>query len=1006
MTDGNDTEKKTLTLARAGARPGGGGGAHVKQQFSHGRNVTVEVAKRRSLPTGGASETRPAAGASSAPSAPRAIASSTAFTPRPERPTGLGQPTVRPAAAPPREETSSARTTARPANTNPVDRTIGTTSAPNRAERPAGLGQPSLRPPSNAPRPERPATDRPAGDRTGSYRNERPNVDRPGRDGTPQNQYGDRTPRTTVPQSPGPRPAGERPAYGDRNRPAGDRPGGDRPRHEGGTADRNRSDRPAYPPRPGAPRTGEARTATGTGGPALSTAQREARQRALQNTGSAADGAQRFGAMRSQIGQRSFARPELAATTPDDERRKIADRAGASAAAKLESFRAKDGSDDSSDARKSAAAKMAQPAKKTTGPTTIDRRTGRLTVTQALDDNFGSGKTMSDAARRRLVMKQKRKGVSNDVREKIMRDVTVPDTITVQELSNRMSEPGGLVIKTLMKMGVMATINQVIDADTAELIASELGHRVVRVSESDVELGLGEWDHTNDTLVARPPVVTIMGHVDHGKTSLLDAIRATDVVSGEAGGITQHIGAYQVTLKSGQKITFLDTPGHAAFTEMRARGANVTDVVVLVVAADDSVMPQTVEALNHARAAGVPIVVAINKVDKPGANPQKIKTDLLQYNIQTEDLGGETQAVEVSAKQKLNLDKLEEAILLQAEILDLKANPNRPAVCTVVESKQQVGRGAVATVLVQDGTLRTGDIFVTGSEWGRVRALHNDHGKTIKEAAPGQPVEVVGLTGIPNAGDDFIVVENESKAREITEFRQRKKRDLLNLASKKASSLEQMFNDIQTGAKKELTVIIKGDVNGSVEAIAGSLAKAAGESTEVGVRVLHTGVGAINESDITLANASKALVIAFNVRPNPQARDLAKLDGIDIRYYSVIYDIIDDVKQMLTGMLAPTVREQFLGNAAIREVFNITKVGKVAGCIISDGLVKRGAKVRLLRDGIVIHDGTLKTLKRFKEEVKEVKEGYECGMAFEGYEDIRVGDTIECYELESIARAL
>lgn len=761
------------------------------------------------------------------------------------------------------------------------------------------------------------------------------------------------------------------------------------------TRDRDRGPRTGQPPRRDFNTGGDNRN--------TNTADRENRFRALQQAQNS-DRPQRpgFSAQRSQIGRPSFQRPTAPPPTTaynaqDEQRRRTADASAQKAAAKLQSIR---GSDEE-DPRKVAAK---APPKRSSGGGDRDRRGGRITVTQAQDENFVEGKTFSDAARRRQFQKKFKKD-NSEPREKLSREVTVPDTITVQELASRMTEPSGIVIKTLMKLGVMATINQVIDADTAELLATELGHKVVRVSENDVEMGLGEFKDNPEDMQPRPPVVTIMGHVDHGKTSLLDAIRSTDVVSGEAGGITQHIGAYQVTMKTGQKITFLDTPGHAAFTEMRARGANVTDVVVLVVAADDSIMPQTVEALSHARAAGVPIVVAINKVDKPEANPQKVKSELLSHDVVVEEMGGETLAIEVSAKQRLNLDKLEEAILLQAEVLDLKANPNRPAVGTVVEAKLQTGRGAVATILVQKGTLRVGDIVVTGAESGRIRAMHDDHGKTIKEAGPGKPVEVIGLTAVPNAGDDFVVVENENKAREIAEFRERKRRELLNLATKK-NTLENMFSDIKTGARKELTVIVKGDVHGSVEAIAGSLAKVAGESTEVAVRIIHTGVGAINESDITLANASKALIVGFNVRANPQARDLARRDGIEIRYYSVIYDIMDDVKAMLSGMLAPTLRENFLGNAEIRQVINITKVGKVAGCMVTDGMVKRGAKVRLLRDDVVIHDGTLKTLKRFKDEVREVKEGFECGMAFENYEDIRVGDKIEAYEMQEIAREL
>jgi translation initiation factor IF-2 len=506
-------------------------------------------------------------------------------------------------------------------------------------------------------------------------------------------------------------------------------------------------------------------------------------------------------------------------------------------------------------------------------------------------------------------------------------------------------------------------------------------------------------------MLPRPPVVTVMGHVDHGKTSLLDAIRQTDVVSGEAGGITQHIGAYQVTLEGGQKITFIDTPGHAAFTEMRSRGAHVTDIVVLVVAANDGIMPQTVEAIAHAKAAHVPIIVAINKIDLPDANIAKVRQDLLQHELIVEELGGDTLAVEVSAKTRKNLDKLEEAILLQSEVLELRANPDRDAVGTVIEAKLDRGRGSVATVLVQRGTLNVGDVFVTGSEIGRVRALVNDRGQNVESAGPATPVEVLGLNGTPSAGDDFIVVENEARAREIAEFRARKKRSAAAAISARGT-VEQMFSQIQAGERKELPIVIKGDVHGSVEAIVTSLTKLGSEQNEVGLRVLHSGVGAINESDITLAKASGGFVAGFNVRANAQARELAKRDGVDIRYYSIIYNILDDVKAMLSGMLAPSVRENFLGNAEIRQIFVVTKAGKVAGCMVTEGVVRRGAKVRLLRDNVVIHEGTLKTLRRFKEEVREVREGFECGMAFENYDNIEVGDVIEAFDVEEVARSI
>ena len=634
-----------------------------------------------------------------------------------------------------------------------------------------------------------------------------------------------------------------------------------------------------------------------------------------------------------------------------------------------------------------------------------DRNFRRMTVNQVLNaayEKAEQGRSLASVKRAR--QKEKAKLAGPQEIKKVLREVTLPETITVQELANRMSERGGDVIKALMKMGVMATINQTIDADTAELVIMEFGHKVKRVAQDDIETSILIEDNESGDSISRPPVVTIMGHVDHGKTSLLDALRQTDVVSGEAGGITQHIGAYQVTIPSGEKVTFLDTPGHAAFSEMRARGANVTDIVVLVVAANDSIMPQTVEAINHAKAAKVPIIVAINKVDLPDANVWQVKQDLLQHELVVEEMGGDVLAVEVTAKKKMNLDKLLETILLQAEILDLKANPNRAAEGAVVESKLEQGRGSVATVLIQKGTLRTGDIFVVGSEWGRVRLILDDKGNQLKEAIPGQPVEVLGLTGTPDAGDQLNVVDSEAKAREVVAYRQRKKRDA-QAALATGTSFEQLLAQSREG-KKELNVVIKADVHGSVEAIASSLAKIAEDNTEVGVRVLHTGVGGITESDITLARASNALVVGFNVRANAQARDMAKRDRVEIRYYNIIYNIIDDAKAMLSGLLSPVTREEYLGQAEIRQVFNITKVGKIAGCMVTTGMVKRGSKVRLLRENVVIHEGMLKTLKRFKDEVKEVKEGMECGMAFENYDDIRDGDIIECFEVKEEQRSL
>jgi translation initiation factor IF-2 len=628
------------------------------------------------------------------------------------------------------------------------------------------------------------------------------------------------------------------------------------------------------------------------------------------------------------------------------------------------------------------------------------RKLNRTVISKALNDDQME-KMRSMASMKRARQKLKQSGVQETV--KIIRDVIIPDTIAVGELANRMAVRGADVVKFLMKLGTMVTINQMIDADTAELICGEFGHNFKRISDTDIELGLRGEEDAPALMITRAPVVTIMGHVDHGKTSLLDALRSTDVVSGEAGGITQHIGAYQVTIKSGRKITFIDTPGHAAFSEMRARGANVTDIVVLVVAADDGIMEQTIEAINHAKAANVPVVVAINKIDKPSANPDRVRSELLQHNILLEEYGGDVMAVEVSAKNRIGLEKLEEIILLQADVLDLKANPHRAAEGVVVEAEIDKGRGTVATVLIQRGTLKVGDIFVAGSEWGRVRALVNDHGQKINEATPSMPVEVLGFNGVPAAGNEFFVTESESRAREVTEFRQRRTRDT-KVASLARGSMEQMMSKIAAGESKELSVVIKADVQGSLEAIVSSLAKIS--TDEVCARVLHGAVGGINESDITLAKASGGLIVGFNVRANPQAREMARRDGVDIRYYSIIYNVIDDAKAIMGGLLAPTVTEKFLGMANIREVFNITKVGKVGGCFVTEGCVKRGAKVRLLRDNVVIHEGSLKTLKRFKDEVKEVKDNYECGMAFENYTDIRAGDIIECFEVETIARQL
>ncbi len=632
------------------------------------------------------------------------------------------------------------------------------------------------------------------------------------------------------------------------------------------------------------------------------------------------------------------------------------------------------------------------------------RRSDKVDVGRAVEGE-NDFRSRSAAQMRRRLERDRRREHASEPQQKVYREVTIPETITVQELAQRMAERSADVVKTLMRMGVMATINQAIDPDTAELVVTEMGHRPKRVAEGDVETGLAEADDAPELLVPRPPVVTIMGHVDHGKTSLLDALRATDVAAHEAGGITQHIGAYQVTLPSSQKITFLDTPGHEAFTAMRARGAKVTDIVVLVVAADDGVMPQTKEAIAHSKAAGVPMIIAINKMDKAGADPSRVRTELLQDEIQVEQLGGDVQSIEVSATKKTNLDKLEEAILLQSEVLELKANPDRPADGVVVEAQLDPGRGSVATVLVQRGTLRVGDVLVAGAVWGRVRRLVDDRGNAVESAGPAFPVEILGLDGTPQAGDEFHVMESEARAREVADFRARRDRQAqLARAAGGRGTLEEMIKGIREGTAKELPVLIKADVQGSAEALAGALARLSTE--KVATRVIYSGVGGISEADITLAKASGALIIGFNVRANPQAREIAKRDKIDIRYYSIIYKVTEDIQQLMVGLLDPTYKETFLGNAQIREVFRITKVGNVAGCMVTEGMVKRGAKVRLLRDNVVIHEGTLKTLKRHKDEVREVQHGFECGMAFENYDDIKVGDVIECFDVEEVQATL
>ncbi|MDB5592733.1 translation initiation factor IF-2, partial [Enterovirga sp.] len=647
--------------------------------------------------------------------------------------------------------------------------------------------------------------------------------------------------------------------------------------------------------------------------------------------------------------------------------------------------------------------KIIAPPKSPRGPGGGNRdRRGRLTVTTATsgeDERF-----RSDAARRRRL--QRLTGHRVEEKEKLIREVVIPETITVQELANRMSERAVDVIKLLMKQGQMLKITDVIDSDTAQLIAEELGHTVKRVAESDVEEGLFEEDYNDEGAEPRPPVVTIMGHVDHGKTSLLDAIRKTEVVRGEAGGITQHIGAYQVTSPLGGRITFIDTPGHAAFTSMRARGAKVTDIVILVVAADDGVMPQTVEAISHAKAAGAPIIIAINKIDKHDADPQRVRTELLQHDIQVESMGGETLEFEVSALTGAGLKELLEGIQLQSELMDLRANPEVSAEGTVIEAKLDRGRGPVATVLIQRGSLYNGEIVVAGAEWGRVRAMIDDTGEPLRDAGPSVPVEILGFNGTPDAGDRLAVVDSEARAREITEYRARQKRERQAARTAGArSSLADMMRERQEGsARKDYALVLKGDVQGSVEAISSALEKIGND--EVQARILHAGVGGITESDITLAQASGALVIGFNVRAHKEAREAADRAGVDIRYYNIIYNLVDDVKESMSSLLPPNLREERLGEARILEVFDVSKIGKVAGCRVEDGRVERGAHVRLIRDNVVIHEGKLSTLKRFKDEVKEVVAGQECGMSFENFEKIRAGDFIECYLVHAEKRTL
>jgi translation initiation factor IF-2 len=781
-------------------------------------------------------------------------------------------------------------------------------------------------------------------------------------------------------------------------------------------------------PKPGAgkPNTGGTGGASGAGG--IQNAEMERRLRALQaaKAREAEESAAREAEEKARVEERERRRAEQ--ENKEREQRELEERAKAKVEAEERAKKEAEGQKVREASDKAARKEPAQPRvddTRTAKPAPVsrkreqeddkrraktrtnegeNRRSGKLTVSQALGGGEGGRqRSMASMRRKQERARQKAMGESQE-REKIVRDVQVPEAIVVSELANRMAERVAEVVKSLMKMGMMVTQNQSIDADTAELIIEEFGHKIVRVSDADVEDVINEVEDADEDLQPRPPVITIMGHVDHGKTSLLDALRQANVVSGEAGGITQHIGAYQVTAPDGSLLSFLDTPGHAAFTSMRARGAQVTDIVVLVVAADDSVMPQTIEAINHAKAAKVPMIIAINKCDKPDANPDTVRTELLQHEVIVEAMSGDVQDVEVSALAKTGLDQLLEAIALQAEILELKANPKRAAQGAVIEAQLDVGRGPVATVLVQKGTLKQGDIFVVGEQWGKVRALINDKGERVKEAGPSVPVEVLGLNGTPEAGDVLNVVDTEAQAREIADYR-------IDLAKEKraaagaATTLEQLMARAKENQNlTEMPILVKADVQGSAEAIVQAMEKIGND--EVRVRVLHYGVGAITDTDVGLAEASGAPVIGFNVRANASARNSANQKGVEIRYYSIIYDLVDDVRAAASGLLSAEIRENFIGYASIKEVFKVSGVGKVAGCIVTEGVARRSAGVRLLRDNVVIHEGTLKTLKRFKDEVKDVQSGQECGMAFENYDDIRPADVIEIFEREEVERTL
>lgn len=1051
---------KTLTLKRPVEQ------GTVRQSFSHGRSkaVVVEKVKRRTFAPGEAAPSAapaptpapaPAAARPAAPSAPAAPA-----TPRPAAPTQPAAPVTARAPepiAPPPEPQAPVAPEAAPAAPAPV-----TAKAPAEAPAPAPAPAAPAEAPApkvEAPAPAAPVVEAPAAPAPSpaaapvaaapAAAKPAPTASTPPRASAPAASQSRPMDNRTTSSGASSRPAGSsssgpaRTASGGASRPGAgqgqQRPGqgNNRPGQGGPNADR-RSGGPGG--RPGTQRPGGSgvvlRTLTEEERNARANALADARVRAVEEQRMAEErrvaeeeARRRAERERAERAEREAAearkREEESRRALEDEskrkaeqeaRKRFGEEQGASrgtsatpaarpltprpAAATTPTEGGED--EERRPARRGATPpRPAAPVKLPKSPGSEKSR-GRLTLTNALSSEEERQRSVASFRRRTQRMTGHR---AMESKEKISREVILPETITIQELANRMSERAVDVIRMLMKQGQMVKITDVIDADTAELIAEDLGHTVRRVSESDVEEGLFDVADAPEKLQPRPPVVTIMGHVDHGKTSLLDAIRKANVVSGEAGGITQHIGAYQVTSPLGGKITFIDTPGHAAFTAMRARGAKVTDIVVLVVAADDGVMPQTIEAINHARAAKVPLIVAINKIDKPDAKPERVRSELLQYEVQVESMGGETLEVEVSATKQINLDKLLEAISLQSEILNLTANPDRAAEGTVIEAKLDRGRGPVATVLIQRGTMHIGDIVVAGAEWGRVRALITDVGANTDAAGPSFPVEVLGFNGTPEAGDRLAVVENEARAREITDYRQRQKRE--KAAARSATvrgSLEQMMSQVRSSGRKEFPLIIKGDVQGSVEAIIGALEKVGND--EVQARVIHSGAGGINESDVTLAETSGASIIAFNVRANKEAREAAERAGIEIRYYNIIYDLVDDVKQAMSGLLAPINRETMLGNALIKEIFAVSKVGKVAGCTVTDGIVERGQHVRLIRDNVVIHEGKLSTLNRYKDAVNTVHAGQDCGMSFENYQDMRAGDVIECYRVEVVRRSL